>query len=185
MRRPGPFHGGLVRGSNRREEPTKHPIINAARHDAFELGGKARLEWMIRALFPGLAAAPQPPIDPSNPDPKEDPMSSQPSLTPYRMSANRTFWLVLAVVLVADVLDLMDSTLTTIAAPTIAAHLGGGELLIKWLGSAYSLAMGVLLVIGGRLGDKYGHRRVFLIGIAGFTLASLVCGFAANAGRSW
>jgi EmrB/QacA subfamily drug resistance transporter len=90
-------------------------------------------------------------------------------------------WLVLAVVLVADVLDLMDSTLTTIAAPTIAANLGGGELLIKWLGSAYSLAMGVLLVIGGRLGDKYGHRRIFLIGIAGFTLASLVCGLAPNA----
>ena len=108
-------------------------------------------------------------------------MSPQPSLNTPSRTANRAFWLVLAVVLVADVLDLMDSTLTTIAAPTIAANLGGGELLIKWLGSAYSLAMGVLLVIGGRLGDRHGHRRVFLIGIAGFTLASLMCGLAPNA----
>jgi EmrB/QacA subfamily drug resistance transporter len=107
-------------------------------------------------------------------------MSSHTSLNPVSRISNRTFWLVLVVVLVADVLDLMDSTLTTIAAPTIAANLGGGELLIKWLGSAYSLAMGVLLVIGGRLGDKLGHRRVFLIGIVGFTLASLMCGIAPN-----
>ncbi len=63
-------------------------------------------------------------------------MSSQPALNPVSRAANRTFWLVLVVVLVADALDLMDSTLTTIAAPTIAARLGGGELLIKWLGSA-------------------------------------------------
>lgn len=87
-------------------------------------------------------------------------------------------WLILAAVLIADALDLMDSTLTNIAAPTIAANLGGGELLIKWLGSAYSLALGVLLVVGGRLGDRYGQRRTFLIGIAGFTFASLVCGLA-------
>ena len=85
---------------------------------------------------------------------------------------------VLAVVLVADVLDLMDSTITTIAAPSIARHLGGGESLIKWLGAGYALAMGVLLVVGGRLGDRYGRRRMFLVGIAGFTLASLACGVA-------
>jgi len=90
----------------------------------------------------------------------------------------RAMWLILATVIVADALDLMDSSLTNIAAPRIAADLGGGETLIKWLGSAYALAMGVLLVIGGRIGDKYGHRRTFLIGMAGFTLASLVCGLA-------
>jgi EmrB/QacA subfamily drug resistance transporter len=85
---------------------------------------------------------------------------------------------VLAVVLAADVLDLMDSTITTIAAPSIAHHLGGGESLIKWRGAGYALAMGVLLVVGGRLGDRYGRRRMFLVGIAGFTLASLACGLA-------
>jgi len=87
-------------------------------------------------------------------------------------------WAILGVVLIADALDLVDSTITTIAAPTIAAHLGGGPTLIKWLGAAYALAMGTLLVIGGRLGDKYGQRRLFLIGMTGFTLASAACGLA-------
>jgi MFS family permease len=87
-------------------------------------------------------------------------------------------WAVLAIVLVADIMDLLDSTITTIAAPTISARLHGGPGLIKWLGASYALALGVLLVTGGRLGDKYGRRRTFLIGIAGFTAASLACGLA-------
>ena len=84
--------------------------------------------------------------------------------------------LILIVVILADVLDLMDSTITNIAAPTIVRDIGGGESLIKWLGASYALAMGVLLVVGARLGDRYGKRRIFLIGIAGFTLASLAAG---------
>src|SRR3954468_19685702 len=87
---------------------------------------------------------------------------------------------ILAVVIIADVLDLMDSTITNIAAPTIVREIGGGESLIKWLGASYALALGVLLVVGGRLGDPSGKRRIFLIGIAGFTLASLACGLAIN-----
>jgi EmrB/QacA subfamily drug resistance transporter len=87
-------------------------------------------------------------------------------------------WAILAIVLTADVMDLLDSTITTIAAPTISARLHGGPGLIKWLGASYALALGVLLVTGGRLGDKYGRRRTFLIGIAGFTAASLACGLA-------
>jgi EmrB/QacA subfamily drug resistance transporter len=87
---------------------------------------------------------------------------------------------ILAIVLIADVLDLMDSTITNIAAPTIVRDIGGGEALIKWLGASYALAMGVLLVVGGRLGDRYGKRRMFLIGIAGFTLASLACGLSVD-----
>jgi EmrB/QacA subfamily drug resistance transporter len=85
---------------------------------------------------------------------------------------------ILAIVLLADILDLMDSTVTTIAAPTIAHHLGGGDSLIKWLGAGYALAMGVLLVVGGRLGDRYGRRRIFLLGIIGFTAASAMCGLS-------
>ena len=88
--------------------------------------------------------------------------------------------LILAVVLLADVLDLMDSTITNIAAPTIVRDIGGGESLIKWLGASYALAMGVLLVVGGRLGDRYGKRRMFLIGMAGFTAASLWCGLSVD-----
>jgi EmrB/QacA subfamily drug resistance transporter len=88
--------------------------------------------------------------------------------------------LILVIVLLADVLDLMDSTITNIAAPTIVRDIGGGESLIKWLGASYALAMGVLLVVGARLGDRYGKRRMFLVGIAGFTLASLAAGLSVD-----
>ncbi|MFD8010755.1 MFS transporter [Streptomyces sp. NPDC058955] len=87
-------------------------------------------------------------------------------------------WAILAVILAAEVLDLLDATITHLAAPTITASLGGGASLVQWLGASYALALGVLLVVGGRLGDKYGRRRVFLIGLAGFTAASLACGLA-------
>jgi EmrB/QacA subfamily drug resistance transporter len=85
-------------------------------------------------------------------------------------------WAILGLVLLADALDVIDATVTNIAAPTIARDLNGGESLIKWLGTSYMLAMGVLLVVGGRLGDKFGQRRLFLIGIGGFSLASAVAG---------
>jgi EmrB/QacA subfamily drug resistance transporter len=94
--------------------------------------------------------------------------------SPARMTTRLR--LILIVVILADVLDLMDSTITNIAAPTIVRDIGGGESLIKWLGASYALAMGVLLVVGARLGDRYGKRRIFLIGIAGFTVASLAAG---------
>ena len=87
-------------------------------------------------------------------------------------------WAILGLVLLADALDVIDATVTNIAAPTIAGDLHGGESLIKWLGPAYMLAMGVLLAVGGRLGDKFGQRRLFLIGMGGFTLASAVAGFS-------
>lgn len=108
----------------------------------------------------GAVGAPSPPLD-SGP-------------LPGRLRA------ILAVVLIADMLDLMDSTITNIGAPAIVADIGGGQSLIKWLGASYALAMGVLLVVGGRLGDRFGKRRVFLVGIAGFTLASLLCGLSVD-----
>jgi EmrB/QacA subfamily drug resistance transporter len=91
-------------------------------------------------------------------------------------------WAILGLVLLADALDMIDSTVTNIAAPSIVADLGGGEGLVKWLGASYALALGVLLVVGGRLGDKYGQRKLFLVGMAGFTLASAVAGLAPSPG---
>ncbi|MEU2040973.1 MFS transporter [Nocardia niwae] len=99
-------------------------------------------------------------------------------LAPDLRAAARARWAVLAVILFASVLDLLDATITNIAAPTISADLGGGAALVQWLGASYSLAMGVLLVVGGRLGDRFGRRRLFLIGIIGFTFASIACGLA-------
>jgi EmrB/QacA subfamily drug resistance transporter len=87
---------------------------------------------------------------------------------------------ILAIVLVASMLDLMDSQITNIAAPSIVRDIGGGELLIKWLGASYQLAIGTFLVIGGRLGDRYGKRRLYLIGIGGFVAASVICGLAVD-----
>ncbi|MFI1095347.1 MFS transporter [Streptomyces sp. NPDC020917] len=101
---------------------------------------------------------------------------------PATPPSTRLMWAILALVLLADALDMIDSTVTTIAAPTVAADLGGGQGLVKWLGSSYALAMGVLLVVGGRLGDKFGQRRLFLTGMAGFTAASAVCGLAPDPG---
>ncbi|MCQ4213251.1 MFS transporter, partial [Streptomyces longispororuber] len=92
----------------------------------------------------------------------------------------RARWAVLGVVLAADVLDLVDATVTNVAAPTIARDLGGGAGLVQWLGASYALALGVLLVLGGRLGDKFGRRRLFLAGLGGFTVASVACGLAGS-----
>lgn len=103
-------------------------------------------------------------------------MTSVQTAAPVYSPARR--WAILGVILAADVMDLLDSTITNLAAPTIARDLGGGEPLIQWLGASYALALGVLLVTGGRLGDKVGRRRIFLIGLLGFTLASMACGLS-------
>lgn len=106
-------------------------------------------------------------------------MSTTLAQTPTALpTTERHRWAVLAVVLFAAVLDLLDATITNIAAPTIAADLNGQDAFVQWLGAGYALAMGVLLVVGGRLGDKFGRRRLFLTGLTGFTLASLACGLA-------
>lgn len=87
-------------------------------------------------------------------------------------------WLTLIVVLLADAMDLVDSTITNIAAPSIVADLGADETLIKWLGAAYALALGSLLVLGGKVGDKFGQRGTFLIGMSGFVAASALAGLS-------
>jgi EmrB/QacA subfamily drug resistance transporter len=96
--------------------------------------------------------------------------------------STRSVWLILIVVLLADAMDLIDSTITNIAAPSIVTDLGADDSLIKWLGAAYALALGSLLVLGGRLGDKFGQRRTFLIGMGGFVVASATAGLALSPG---
>ncbi|WP_214108395.1 MFS transporter [Acrocarpospora catenulata] len=87
-------------------------------------------------------------------------------------------WAALFVILGAEIMDLIDAMVTNIAAPHIRAELGGSAGVIQWLGAAYMLAMATGLLTGGRLGDIYGRRRMFLVGAAGFTLGSLLCGLA-------
>jgi EmrB/QacA subfamily drug resistance transporter len=92
--------------------------------------------------------------------------------------AYRWRWVVLAIVLVAEIMDLLDSTVITIAAPTVRAELGGGTSTMQWWAAGYTLAFGVFMIVGGRLGDVYGRRKVFIVGIVGFTLASTACALA-------
>jgi EmrB/QacA subfamily drug resistance transporter len=87
-------------------------------------------------------------------------------------------WAALFVILGMEIMDLLDALVTTIAAPTIRMDLGAGETLVQWLGAAYTLAMAVGLLIGGRLGDMFGRKRMFVLGTAGFTTASLLCAVA-------
>ena len=112
--------------------------------------------------------------------PETPELTSDEVTSPSAALSARRMWAILVVVLIADALDLLDATITNIAAPTIVADIGGGPALVKWLGSAYALALGALLVVGGRLGDKLGQRRLFLVGMAGFTLASAGAGLSVN-----
>lgn len=92
---------------------------------------------------------------------------------PYRWR-----WVALFVILAAEVMDLLDALVTNIAGPTIQDELGGSTSLIQWLGAGYTLAMAIGLITGGRLGDLYGRRRMFVIGVLGFTASSALCGLA-------
>jgi EmrB/QacA subfamily drug resistance transporter len=87
-------------------------------------------------------------------------------------------WAVLAIVLIAEVMDLVDGTIVNVAAPSIRADLGGSAATLQWLGAAYTLAFAVLLITGARLGDMFGRRLLFIVGIVGFTTASALCAAA-------
>jgi EmrB/QacA subfamily drug resistance transporter len=91
-------------------------------------------------------------------------------------------WLVFAVVVVANVMDLMDATIVNVAGPSIRSALGGGTSTLQWLSAGYTLAFAVFLITGARLGDMFGRRRLFLIGSAGFTVMSAVCAAAPTSG---
>jgi EmrB/QacA subfamily drug resistance transporter len=87
-------------------------------------------------------------------------------------------WFVFAVVIAANVMDLMDATIVNIAGPSIRAALGGSASTLQWLPAGYTLAFAVFLITGARLGDMFGRRRLFLIGSAGFTVMSAACAAA-------
>jgi EmrB/QacA subfamily drug resistance transporter len=98
--------------------------------------------------------------------------------TAATVAANPLRWLVFGVVLAANVMDLMDSTIVNVAGPSIRSALGGSASTLQWLSAGYTLAFAVFLLAGARLGDMYGRRRVFLIGAVGFTVMSAACAIA-------
>ncbi|WP_354643043.1 MFS transporter [Kitasatospora camelliae] len=87
-------------------------------------------------------------------------------------------WAALLVLLVSAFLDMLDGTIANVAAPSMQRSLGAGYSAIQWVLVGYQLAFGLLLILGGRLGDIFGRKRVFLTGVAGFTLSSLAAGIA-------
>ncbi|MFD0264259.1 MFS transporter [Kitasatospora indigofera] len=91
-------------------------------------------------------------------------------------------WLAFSAILAASIMNLLDAMITNIAAPSIRADIGGGLVLIQWLGAGYTLALAAGLITGGRLGDIYGRKPVFLIGAVGFTVSSVLCAVSVSPG---
>ncbi|MCC5581456.1 MFS transporter [Microtetraspora sp. AC03309] len=89
-------------------------------------------------------------------------------------------WAVLAIILVATFMDLLDVSIVAIAIPSIQKDLQATYTSAQWMLAGYSLAFALLLITGGRLGDIAGRKRIFLLGMGGFTLASALCGFAVS-----
>ncbi len=90
----------------------------------------------------------------------------------------RNRWLALLVLCLGDLMIVLDVTIVGVALPSIQEDLGFSETSLAWVVNAYLLTFGGFLLLGGRLGDLFGHRRLFLAGIALFTLASVGCGLA-------
>ena len=91
-------------------------------------------------------------------------------------------WVGLAVVLIAGFMQLVDISIVNVAIPSIQRDLDATYSQIQWVLAGYQLAFAVMLITGGRLGDIFGRKRLFMIGMAGFTLASALCGLAQSPG---
>jgi EmrB/QacA subfamily drug resistance transporter len=96
--------------------------------------------------------------------------------------SERGRWLAFAVLCIGDVMIVLDSTIVNVALPSIRTSLEFTESSLVWVVNAYLLTFGGFLLLGGRLADLYGQRRLFIGGIVLFTLASLACGLAPNQG---
>ncbi len=117
-------------------------------------------------------------LDQAGTEPPASPVTQDAAArTPYRWR-----WVVLGLVLLAEIMDLVDATIVNIALPSIHADLGGSTTDMQWMLAGYTLAFAISLVSFGRLGDLLGRRRLFVVGAAGFTIASVLCGLAASPG---
>ena len=77
--------------------------------------------------------------------------------------------------MMAEVMDLLDGTIVNVAGPSLKRDLGASASSLQWVIGGYTLALGTGLILGGRLGDRYGRRNTFLLGMFGFTVASVLC----------
>jgi EmrB/QacA subfamily drug resistance transporter len=95
---------------------------------------------------------------------------------------NRTRWFALIVLCLGDLMIVLDTTIVNVALPSIKADLGFSQTSLAWVVNAYLLTFGGFLLLGGRLGDLFGHRRLFLAGVSLFTAASVACGLSTTQG---
>src|ERR671934_1937906 len=92
------------------------------------------------------------------------------------MTADRDRWIALVVLCAGFLMIILDQTIVNVALPSIQSDLGFSQSSLAWVVNAYLIAFGGLLLLAGRLGDLAGRKNVFMIGLAIFTIASLVCG---------
>src|SRR6266446_5123574 len=96
--------------------------------------------------------------------------------------SDRRKWLVLAVVGAAFFMTILDVAIVNVAIPSIQKDLHIAESTVQWVVTAYAITFGGFLLLGGRMADLLGRRRIFIVGLVLFTLASLACGLASSAG---
>ncbi len=89
-------------------------------------------------------------------------------------------WIALLILCLGSLMIVLDTTIVNVALPSIREDLGFSEAALAWVVNGYMLTFGGFLLLGGRLGDLFGHKRLFLMGIVLFTLASLGCGLAGS-----
>lgn len=97
-------------------------------------------------------------------------------------ASGRWRWSILVVMLAAEIMDLLDSTIVNVAGPDLERSLGSTAVGLQWVIGGYALTLGSGLILGGRLGDRFGRRRMFLVGLAAFTVASVLCAAAPTIG---
>src|SRR6266404_3205943 len=104
-------------------------------------------------------------------------MLSRKAVAPCAKSQGR--W-ILAATILASSMAFIDGTVVNVALPFLQKNLNASAIGVQWVVEAYSLFLSALLLVGGSLGDRYGRRLIFLIGVALFALASVCCGMAAS-----
>src|SRR5438094_6686919 len=97
---------------------------------------------------------------------------------PDRTMSERDRWVALVVLCAGFLMIILDQTIVNVALPSIQSDLGFSQSSLAWVVNAYLIAFGGLLLLAGRLGDLIGRKRIFLVGLTVFTLASLLCGLA-------
>src|SRR3954454_8898297 len=117
------------------------------------------------------------------PSPEEADMTAMTESETHQTTIEgRKRWFALVVLCLGSLMIVLDTTIVNVALPSIRSDLGFSETSLAWVVNAYLLTFGGFLLLGGRLGDLFGQRRLFLFGISFFTLASLACGLSTSQG---